>query len=83
MHFLGLAGMPRRISDYPEAYSGWNSVASIGSIFSFLSLLVFISGLIVMFSYTFYKSNINSLGYTFFLSLIKKKSIYHLDAPKA
>jgi cytochrome c oxidase subunit 1 len=41
MHFLGLAGMPRRISDYPDAFSGWNAVASFGSIISVISALVF------------------------------------------
>ena len=42
MHFLGLAGMPRRYPDYPQAFAGWNYVASIGSYISAASVVVFL-----------------------------------------
>lgn len=50
MHSLGLAGMPRRIPVYPEAYAGWNQVASIGAGISFISALYFVYILYVIFT---------------------------------
>jgi len=41
MHFLGLAGMPRRIPDYPDAFGPFNYIASIGSMISFVASLFF------------------------------------------
>jgi cytochrome c oxidase subunit 1 len=41
-HFLGLAGMPRRIADYNEAFAGWNLVSSVGSYISAAGLLMFL-----------------------------------------
>ena len=41
-HFLGLAGMPRRIPDYPNAYAGWNMVSSIGAYLAGASVVLFV-----------------------------------------
>jgi cytochrome c oxidase subunit 1 len=49
-HFLGLAGMPRRYVDYPDAFAGWNYVSSIGSYISSFAVLVFLFGVYRAFS---------------------------------
>jgi heme/copper-type cytochrome/quinol oxidase subunit 1 len=41
MHYLGVAGMPRRIPDYPDAFYIFNKISSWGSYVSGFSLLIF------------------------------------------
>ena len=41
-HFLGLAGMPRRYIDYPDAFAFWNRISSIGYYITFVGMIVFL-----------------------------------------
>jgi cytochrome c oxidase subunit 1 len=41
-HFLGLQGMPRRVTDYADGLAGWNYVSSMGAFLSFSSTLFFV-----------------------------------------
>lgn len=77
MHFLGLAGMPRRIPDYPVYFSKYNFIATVGSMISLTSMLFFI--LLVGFS-LFSKKNKKTFLFfietNFYWLLFKKKSIF-------
>nr|AML25758.1 cytochrome c oxidase subunit I [Scolytinae sp. BMNH 1274287] len=71
-HFLGLSGMPRRYSDYPDAYIMWNIISSIGSLISLVSILFFI--FIVWESFSVKRMNITSLNMSSSIEWLQKFS---------
>ena len=47
MLWLGYAGMPRRIQDYPWGYAGWHSVASFGHLIVLFGIIMFLITIIL------------------------------------
>lgn len=68
MHFLGLAGMPRRIPCYPQLFAFWNYISSVGSLISIFSVLIF---MIILFRIFLDKSYLNKID-NFFFNLFNK-----------
>jgi cytochrome c oxidase subunit I len=46
MHLIGIQGMPRRVSDYPETFATWNLLISLSSFVLGLSTLVFVFNIV-------------------------------------
>jgi heme/copper-type cytochrome/quinol oxidase subunit 1 len=71
MHFLGLSGMPRRIPDYPLAYSSWNYIESFGAFISFIGIIYFFYFLTQVFNNNYSLNTTNA--YKFFIKIIGGK----------
>jgi hypothetical protein len=77
MHFLGLAGMPRRIPDYPDVYWAWNFSSSVGSLVSIFGVFLFFFIIYDLFSTNnlFFQLN-NNIYIMIFNSSMEDSSIF-------
>jgi len=73
-HFLGLSGIPRRYSDFPDSFLLWNIISSFGSLISLIRILMFIY--IVWERIINYKKNYFSKSIKYFNWMITKLSSY-------
>lgn len=71
MHFLGIAGMPRRIPDYPDIYWSWNLVSSVGSIITVFGLFLFLYIIIDLFT----KNNLFFRNDNYFFIFLNTKTV--------
>jgi cytochrome c oxidase subunit 1 len=74
IHFLGLAGIPRRYSDYPDSYTFWNIVASHGSVVSVISILFFV--------FILWESLVRHRPVLFYMSISTSLELMHTFPPR-
>nr|YP_009689670.1 cytochrome c oxidase subunit 1 [Sabethes undosus]QEE94399.1 cytochrome c oxidase subunit 1 [Sabethes undosus] len=72
-HFLGLAGMPRRYSDFPDSYLTWNIISSLGSMISLFAIVLFI--------FIIWESMISQRSPSFSMQLSSSIEWYHSMPP--
>nr|UKO33008.1 cytochrome c oxidase subunit I [Stenochironomus sp. 1CZ] len=69
-HFLGLSGMPRRYSDYPDSFSSWNIISTLGSSISMIGTLFFI--FIIWESFSSKRHILNSMQFSSSIEWLQK-----------